>query len=370
LNITLIGFLKKEFRQVLRDPRMRLILFVLPVIQLTLFGVAISTEVKNIRLSLIAAPNDTVAQDVYRHAIASGWFVPAHVDTTDPFERVQSGRADAVLVAPAGGLTRAIGRGKGELQLLIDATNVTKANSVERYMQEVLTKTLVEDGLTTTTATTDTGQLRLSVRLLYNPSMRSAIFMVPGVMSMIVCVLTILLTSMALAREKEVGTFETLVAAPIHTWEIMAGKTIPYFILGLIDIPLILLVAVGVFGVPIRGPLWALGLASIAFIASTVSIGMLISTFAKNQQQAMMGGFMFLFPAILLSGIMFPVDNMPLALKVFVYSNPLTYFAALLRNIMIKGGSLSVIAVDTAALFVIGAVMLLIAARRFRHTLQ
>lgn len=368
MNPTLIGFIRKELLQALRDPRMRYILFVVPVIQLTLFGVAISTEVRNVRLGAVMAPGDTLAIDVYRNAVASGWFVPAEAtgsDRSDPYELIQADRADAVLAAPAGGLTRVAGRGPAQLQLLIDGSNAIEAQGIERYVKQVLRDTLKQHGLADTT-----GPVRFDTRVLYNPSLRSAIFMVPGVMSMIVCVLTVLLTSMALAREKEVGTFETLIAAPVSTWEIIAGKTIPYILLGLLDIPLIMLAAMLLFGVPVAGPLWALALAAVGFVVATVSVGILISTFARNQQQAMMGGFIFLFPAILLSGIMFPVDNMPLWLKVFVYSNPLTYFAALLRNIMLKGGSDLVIATHTTILFVIAAATLWISARRFRHTIQ
>lgn len=367
MNLTLRGFIKKELLQALRDPRMRLILFVLPIIQLTLFGVAISTEVKNIRLGAVMAPDDTVALEIYRRALASGWFLPASGAARDPFDLIQRRDADAVLVAPTGGFTQALGRGEASLQLLIDASNSIKAEGIERYMKQILQDVLRERELS---PPPEGGQVRFDTRVLYNPSLRSAIFMVPGVMSMILCVLTILLTSMALAREKEVGTFETLVAAPVSTGEIIAGKTIPYFLLGLIDVPLILLAAVVVFDVPIRGPLWVLGLAAIAFLAATVSIGMFISTLAKNQQQAMMGGFIFLFPAILLSGIMFPVDNMPGWLKVFVYSNPLTYFAALLRNIMLKGGSEIVIIGHTAILVLIAAIMLAVSYRRFKSSIQ
>jgi ABC-2 type transport system permease protein len=211
--------------------------------------------------------------------------------------------------------------------------------------------------------------LRLNVRVLYNPTLESAVFMVPGVMSMIVCVMTILLTSMALAREKELGTIEMLLSAPLKTGEIIAGKSIPYFLLGVLDIPLILVAAVLIFDVPVRGPLWALAIGSLAFVAATVAIGILISTLARNQQQAMMGGFIFLFPAILLSGVMFPIDNIPLWLKLFVYVNPLTYFAELLRNIMLKGGSPLVVAIDSAILVVIAAVMLRVSLARFRRGL-
>ncbi len=370
MNITLIGFIKKELRQTLRDPRMRFVLFMVPIVQMTLFGVALSTEVKNIRLGVSVAPNDTVAIDVYRDAIASGWFIPARTSVQDPFREIQSGDADAVLVAPAGGLTRAIGRGNAQLQLLINAENPIEARGIERYMQQILQTTLRSDVAQDAASAAAIPPLQLDVRLLYNPSLRSAIFMVPGVMSMIICVLTILLTSMALAREKEIGTFEMLISAPLQTWEIITGKTLPYFLLGLLDVPLVLLVAVLLFHVPIRGPLWELALASVAFVATTVGIGMLISTFAKNQQQAMLGGFLFLFPAILLSGIMFPVDNMPLWLKFFVYSDPLTYFAALLRNILLKGGNPMLTLEYTCFIVLSGVAALGLSFKRFKHTIQ
>lgn len=371
MNLTLLGFIRKELRQTLRDPRMRFVLFVIPLVQLTLFGVAISTEVKNVKLAAAYAPDDVVAQHVYRRALASGWFVPAAGNNAEPYEMISSGHADAVLVAPAGGYTRALQRGRGDLQLLIDASNSILARSVERYMQQILQEVLRDEFPATVGAPGD-GQppLRIDVRLLYNPSMESAIFMVPGVMSMIVCVLTILLTSMALAREKELGTIEMLVSAPVRTWEVIAGKTIPYFLLGVLDIPLILLAAVLIFNVPIRGPLWALAAGAVAFVAATVCIGIVISTFARNQQQAMMGGFMFLFPAILLSGIMFPVEPMPLWLKGFVYINPLTYFAGLLRNVMLKGGSAGIVVEYSAILAAIALAMLWLSFRRFRHSLQ
>ena len=365
MNRTLLGFIKKEFRQVLRDKRMRLILFVLPVIQLTLFGVAISTEVRNVRLALVAAPDDTLAFDVYRQALGSGWFVPASRPNAPPYTLLQSGAADVVLVAPSGGLTGAVPHGDAQLQALVDGINLVKAHAIEQYLRQILQEALRADGL----ASRQERGLKLDVRVLYNPSMRSAIFMVPGVMSMIVCVLTVLLTAMALAREKEMGTLETLIAAPIKTWELLAGKTLPYFLLGMLDIPLILVAAVLVFDVPVRGPLGALFLAALGFIAATVSIGILISTLARNQQQAMMGGFLFLFPAILLSGIMFPIANMPLALKAVVYANPLTYFAELLRNIMLKGGSSEVIVHNSVILLIIAAIVLALAAARFRRTL-
>lgn len=368
MNLTLLGFLKKEFLQILRDPRMRFIVFGVPVIQLTIFGTALSTEVRNIRLLGVYQPGDTVADEIYRRALASGWFLPAHAEG-NPAEAIQGGAADVALVAPPEGLTRAAGRGEGRLQLLIDASNVVRARAAERYLQavvaEVMTGLAQHEGL----PTGPTG-VWLDVRILYNPSLESAHFLVPGVMGMLVCVVTIVLTSMALTRERELGTFETLIAAPVKRWEIIAGKTIPYFLLGLIVVPLALAVAMGIFGVPMRGPLWALILASLMFLAATVSVGMLISTYCKSQQQATLAGLLVLFPAIMLSGVLFPVDTMPWWLRIFAYVNPLTYYVGLMRNVLLKGGEMAYVLRQSSILAVLTVVLLFVSYRRFHGTLD
>ncbi len=365
-NDTLRGFIRKEFIQALRDVRMRMLLFVMPLIQLTVFGLALSNEVKNIRLGFVHAPNDIVAKHLADRCFASNWFIRPRETNGDAFQWIQSGDADAVLVVPPGGLTKSIEEGKGRLQLLVDATNAMRARSVENYVQRILIA--YQKDTVTTTANPD--RFSLDVRVLYNPSMETAVFLVPGVMVMILCLLTIILTSMALAREKEIGTFETLISAPVRTWEILVGKTLPYFILGMIDVPLIIAAGMVFFGVPLRGAVWEIALSSAIFIATTVSVGTLISTMAKNQQQAMMGGFIFLFPAIQLSGIMFPLDNMPAVLKIFTYLNPLKYFVTVLRNVMLKGGDPMVVWSNVGAMAVLAAAALWLSFKRFHQTLD
>jgi ABC-2 type transport system permease protein len=336
---TIIAFLKKEFAQVLRDPKMRIILLVLPLMQMMVFGLAISTEVKNIKLGTIYNPNDTILRRIEERSFSSKWFIPAigrgtlNNQNSDPNEQIRSGRADVVLISPPGGLARAIERGEGQIQLLIDATNVIRAQSIERYMESI-TNEVLRDEFHIISKT----PINFDVRILYNPALESAIFMVPGTMAMILCIVTILLTSMSIAREKEMGTFEMIISAPVKTWEVLLGKTIPFVIIGMINAITIYLLAFIVFKVPMKGHVLQLGISTLAFIVTTVSIGTLISTFAKNQQQAMMGGFIFLFLSNLLAGIMFPIDNMPLLMKIAAYSNPMTYFVRLLRNIMLKGG--------------------------------
>lgn len=356
---TLWGFIRKEFLQTLRDPRMRLLLFIAPCVQLTIFGVALSTEAKNIRLSLVAAPGDRAAQDLQRRALASGWFMPARVSAGDPFEQIQRNEADAVLVAPPGGLDRSIGRGEGELQLLINATNVTRAQSVERYLQSILIQGQAPGAA-----------VHFDVRVLYNPAMRTSIFLVPGVMSLLVCLITILLTSMSISKEKESGTFEMLISAPVSPEQIILGKTVPFVVLGISNIPLIVAVAVILFGVPVRGSLAVLMLCSLVFVLCTVGIGLFISTVARNQQQSMMGGFLYLFPSVLLSGLVFPVENMPWVLRVFAYANPLTYFIEILRNIMLKGGDGGVIVYNLLILLAMATVVIFASWKKFKTTLS
>jgi ABC-type multidrug transport system, permease component len=353
------GFIRKEIKQTLRDPRMRLLLFIAPLIQLTIFGYALSTEANNIRLSVVGKPSDDILQTIHRRAIQSGWFLPANIKSTDPFDQVQKGEADAALVAPPEGLRWALERG-GKIQLLINATNVTRAQSIERYMQAILLEVLPKYQFP---------QVQFDLRVLFNPAMRTSLFLIPGVMSMLICLITVLLTSMSITKEKEQGTFESLISAPVKPGQIIIGKTLPFVLLGMSNVPLILMVAIFVFDVPLRGSLFLFLLGAFVFVCCTVSLGLLISGISKNQQQAMMGGFLFLFPAMLLSGLVFPVENMPWAMRIFAYLNPLTYFIELLRNIMLKGGDLRLVFANICVLAGMCAVIMYISWKRFKTTL-
>ncbi|MCK5219348.1 ABC transporter permease [bacterium] len=366
MNLTIKGFLRKEFSQTLRDPRMRVLIFVAPIVQLVIFGYAISTEVSNIRFDTYFSPGDTMAQRIEERCLASGWFVPAAGPGRDPYQRIQSGRAEAVLIAPPGGLTRAMQRNEGRLQLLVDTTNMIRARGIERYIQMVIQQVVSEASL----GQEQKPMLNLDIRVLYNPGMKTAFFMVPGVMVMLVCILTIIMTSMSLAREKEIGTFETLVAAPVRNGEILLGKTLPFLILGMVLVLIILAASMLIFGLPLAGAFWKFILSSFIFVCTTVSIGILISTLARNQQQAMMGSFLFMFPGILLSGMMFPIENMPPTLIGIAYLNPLKYFLTLLRNIMLKGGDDRVFWINLGVLVLMAVIAMGISFKRFRQTLN
>ncbi len=366
MNRTLLGFIKKELIQAVRDPRMKFILFVTPLIQMTLFGVAISNEVKNVRLAVFFESKDTVLRDVYERSIAGGWFVPAKVSGEDPFTLILAGKADAVLVSPPGGFTRALGRGDARLQLLTDATNAVQAQAVENYLQSIIKQTVRDD----LKIVPPDPPIRFDVRVLFNPSLESSIFMVPGVMCMLMLMTTMILTNISIVREKEMGTFEMLISAPVSRSEIIYGKTLPYLLIGMSNLPLILMVAVLVFHVPMRGSFLVLFGASFAFVCTTVAMGTLISTFCRNQQQAGMGGFLFMFPAMMFSGLMFPIENMPAGIKWIAHLDPLAHYLGLLRNIMLKGGDARYVATHVAVLAVMAVVSVVASFRRFRTTLQ
>ena len=364
---TLLGFLRKEFVQTLRDPVMRLFIFAVPVIQLILFGYAISLEFRNLKLASIYEPKDYIARQFTEAAYASGWFVRVKNASFDGSEMLRSGIADAVLVMPKGGLTKAILNSNGEkVQLLIDATNSVKARSVESYLNTIAQKFTADKFPDRQSQQ----PVAFDARVLFNPTLKTAIFMVPGIMTLIICIITIILTAMSLAREKELGTFETIIAAPLKNIEIILGKAIPFVILGLTDALFVILAGVIIFDVPVRGSLIIMFISALVFVSSTVSFGIIISTFAKNQQQAMMGAFLFLFPMALMSGLFFPVENMPGLLRLAAYLDPLKYFISILRNIMIKGANPELVWSNLGVLVLMTAVIVIVTNRRFRQTLN
>lgn len=362
---TLLGFIKKELIQTLTDPRMRILIFVMPMIQLSLFGFAISNEVKNVKLAVVVQSDDYILRDIYDRSIASKWFVPATSGETDPIKILESGRADAVLVAPPGGFTKALGRGQAPIQLLINATNVVKAQAIEAYIQNIVQKT-VQDNLKISPVKMP---IHIDSRVLFNPDLETSIFMVPGTMCMLMLITTMLMANIAIVREKEMGTFEMLISAPISKIEVILGKTIPYVILGMSNFPLIVALASLVFHVPIRGSFFALFAAAFAFVCTAVALGTLISTYCKNQQQSTLAGFLFLFPMIMFSGLMFPVENMPNYIKWISFIDPLSHFMGLLRNIMLKGGGTQYVLTHIGILIVMAMVSITASFRRFHTTL-
>ncbi len=374
------AFVKKELIQALRDPRMKVVLFVTPVIQLIIFGLALEMQVKNVKLYARPMMNDPLFTDIARDAIASGWFIPVDRGEKNFGENVddfKNDRLDLALYAPEWGLTRQFEKGEASLEAVIDGSDLIRARGITGYINNITSEAAGErlgrpndymyQGSAQSKRTSSMNPpMEFIVRVLYNPEFITSYNLVPGVICMITCIVTIMLTSMSIAKEKELGTFETLISAPVTITEILLGKTLPYLIIGGINLPMIFFVAVAGFGVPMDGSYFFLSIATFFFLITTVSIGTMISIIAKSQQQAMMGSFIFLMPAILLSGIMYPIDNLPTLLKIVSWFNPLMYYTMLLRNIMLKGGDTFVVVTYTAALFLISIISVGTAFKRFK----
>lgn len=360
---TVLGFVRKELSQALRDPRMRGMLFFMPVIQILLFGFAVSSEIRGIRLAVVARPDDSYTRRLAERFDASGWFVRVPAGTGDPFDWVRAGKAEAVLVAPPDGGDKAAGRGAASYQLLVDATNAERARGIDQYARAVLLAHQRAEGAPGADA------LSFSVRTLYNPEDDTATYLVPGTLCLLIGLTALTFTGMSMSREREMGTLETLLSSPATPFEIMLGKTIPYVVLGMIQLPLVLTVA-WLMKVPIRAPLWEIAAATFVFVCAAVSIGFLISSFMKNQQQSMLGTFLILFPMIQLSGVVYPVENMPDAIRWITRLDPMRYFVVVIRHLMLKGGDLGAVLPNLAALVVIGTVAFAWARRRFHETLN
>ncbi len=334
---TVAGFIRKEFIQIFRDPKMIVALFFIPLMQLIMFGLALTSEVKNIEFVVVSRPS-ALAREVQARALASGWFTqvenidPANV--ADPAQLLTGRRAEAVLVAPAEGLEAALERGDKPVQILVNAINAQRAQQVDAYVRQVLARTAAAHGYNLA----GPGLIELDTRVFFNHYMDTTDFMVPALLVMSSFIVLLIVCSMSITKEKETGTMEKLIASPASTLEILLGKTLPYFLLGLAIIGAML--AVGIFGFSVawRGSLLQLLINAVILISCALSTATLLSTVTHTQQQAMMGGVLILMPAILLSGVFFPVANIPEAFRWACYLNPMMYATANFRNVILKGG--------------------------------
>ena len=370
----------KEFIQAFRDRRMFGIIFIAPVIQLFLFGYAVTNDVKNIDMAVMDQDRSRASRELAETVFRSGYFTDVgRLESSEGIEgSLVHGWAKAVLVIPPG-FARKRDRGEtAEIQLLVDGAESNTARVGVGYLGKILAAeslAAVVDGLNRLAAAKGvTGRKSLPLvypetRYRYNPELKSSFFMVPAVLAMILMIITMLLTSLAITREREIGTMEQLVVTPIKPWQLLAGKMLPFTIIGFIDVNLILIVAVGHFKLPFVGSLWLIYLAMIIFLFTTLGMGLMISTFAGTQQQAIFVTFMFMLPAILLSGFMFPIANMPQVIQWLTFLNPLRYLLVIVRGVILKGNGFSVLWPQFGMMFLLGVGLFSLATARFRKTI-
>jgi ABC-2 type transport system permease protein len=369
------AMLIKEFIQVLRDRRMRFIIFVVPAVQTIIFGYAVNTDVRNVSTAVYDRDNTTESRELVARFVSSGYFtIGEYISREEKVrELVDRGKAKAVLRIDSGfGRTLAGGRA-APVQLILDGTDSNTAGIVLSHAARIAAKyseDIQRQQAARTGRTQDLGGVRLESRAWFNSNLESRNFYVPAVITNIVFIITMLLSSMAIVREKEIGTIEQIIVTPIRKTEFILGKTIPFVLIGFIDVAIISAVGAYWFQVPIRGSFLLLFGATGLFLMSSLGIGLLISTVSRTQQQAMMSAFMVIFPAMLLSGFAFPIENMPTPVQWLTLLNPIRYYLVVIRGIFLKGVGAPILWTQLAPLALLGLVILLFAVRRFRKTLS
>ena len=365
----------KEFIQTFRDPRMRIVVFVMPTIQMLVIGYAVTTDVKHVRTAVYDLDNSPASRALTSRFLGSGYFDVVEYVGSDRRATglIDRGQADLVLRINRG-FDEDLRAGRtARLQWIVDGTDSNTAAIVQGYanriVQEFSQKILTERFLQLQGPMKEPGRLELRWRAWFNANLESRNFYVPGVIVIVVSVITLLLTSMAIVREKEIGTIEQILVTPITPSEFILGKTAPFALIALIDVGIVTAVGVFWFQVPIRGSLALLFLATGLYLLTMLAIGLLISTVSQTQQQAMMGVFFFFFPAILLSGFMFPIANMPPVVQWLTFLNPLRYFLVVIRGVFLKGIGLEILWPQVAALAALGVTTLWFVSRRFHKTL-
>lgn len=371
----LTAIIIKEFLQLLRDPRTLIMALIMPVVMLLLFGYAITTDVENLPTVVFDQSQSQESRALVRRFANSRYFaIIGPVGSLADIEReIDYARARVGIVIPPD-YADAIQSGRtARVQVIVDASDPLVARSAlatadaigQVTSLQIVTRRLQRSGVPSVSM-----PLEMRVRAWYNPDLRNVNFMVPGLLAVVLSLLTLMLTAIAIVRERELGTLEQLVATPIRKGELMLGKILPYVLLGYVDITLALLIAVYWFRVPVRGSLLLLYGLALIFYMATLGQGVLISTVSRTQRQAMQGAFFVFLPTILLSGFMFPREGMPVVIQWIGYAIPLTYFLIIVRGIIMKGVGFVELSGQIVPLAILGLIFFIVSVARFQKRLD
>lgn len=335
------AFIKKEFYHIFRDYRSMVILFGMPVVMVLLFGFAITNDITNAKIGILDRSKDVVTREIIQKLISSGYFLPeVNLESNTRIESYfQQGSIKAVLVfEPDFALKMNENKG-ATVQIILDASEPNTANILSNYISGIINTYMsqkMKDQMIVPVS------IQVQSRMLYNPELKSVYMFVPGIITILLMLVSAMMTSLSIAREKEMGTMEALLVSPLNPFQIIIGKVIPYVFLSLINLIVILLMARFVFLMPLNGSLTLLMAESLLFIIMSLALGILISTISKSQQQAMLlSMFALMLPTILLSGFIFPIENMPLLLQLISHLMPSKWFIIIVKGIMLKGVGLA-----------------------------
>ncbi len=368
-----LSLIRKEFLHILRDPRTLGVMFIMPIIQLVLLGYAATTDIKHLHTAVVDGDKSLASRELIDAYRASNYFdIALYVESDQQLEYlVDSGQVRAGLIIPAGYGQEVTAGDRAEVAFVVDGSDPSVANTVFAASQSVgqaLSMRIMQRTMGIDPDNLPGVQVR--PRVWYNPEMKSANFMIPGIMGMILYFLTALFTSMSIVREREQGTIEQLIVTPIKPLEMIVGKVVPYVFIAFFDVLEVLAIGVFWFGVPIRGNLELLLGLSALFLLTSLGIGIFISSLANTQQEAMLLTFLTMFPSIFLAGFFFPIEAMPGWLQIVTYVIPLRYMLVVIRGIILKGVGLQILRQEVIALIIFGVAIMLLAAARFRKKLE
>lgn len=360
-----IAFVRKEFYHILRDKRTLLILLGIPVVQIVLFGFAITTEVNNIRVAVYDPSNDVSTQRIINQLDASKYFkVSERIHSPSEIETLfQKGKADLIVVFSEQFDNNIRHTGEAGIQLIADATDPNTATMLTNYAVNIIgefqRQLMSESNIPI--------QIVPEIKLLYNPQMKSAYNFVPGVMGLILILICAMMTSISIVREKETGTMEVLLVSPMKPIYIIIAKAVPYLVLSCVNLVTILLLSVYLLDVPVAGSLFWLGIISLLFIFVALALGLLISTIADTQVAAMLiSGMGLMMPVMLLSGMIYPTESMPVVLQWVSDVIPAKWYIMGVKKLMIQGLGVSYVWKEIGILTVMAAVLLTISLKKFK----
>ncbi|MCG2460013.1 ABC transporter permease [Flavobacteriaceae bacterium F89] len=343
------GFVQKEFYHIFRDKRSLFILFGMPIAQIMLFGFAITNEINNVDIAILDRSNDATTKEIINKISASKYFSVLQVLNNESGiePAFKKGKVKAVLYFENDFSKKLIAQKSAKVQIVTDATDPNMANTISNYIISILQNYQQEQN-----RTIEIGyQIVPESRMIYNSELKSVYMFVPGVMTVILMLVSAMMTSISIAREKEQGTMEILLVSPLKPFQVILGKVFPYIFLSIINAVVIVLLSIFVFNVPVTGSLFLLGLETVLFIITSLALGILISTIATTQQSAMMISLMgLMLPVILLSGFIFPVSSMPWPLQIISHIVPAKWFIIIVKGIMLKGVGLNFLWKETLVL--------------------
>mgnify|MGYP001813749933 CR=1 FL=1 len=374
----------KELRQLLRDPKSARVIFVSPLLQVILLGYAVNTDVRNLPLFVVDHDRSVESRGVTEALTASGYFeVVATSDRDgDALAALDAGRAGVALVIPPRFSSDLVQGAVPSVQLLLDGTNSNTATVAQGYAGKILARygaELIRSGAVSSTPPgTGTGAgpgiapgagVDLRARAAFNPGLESQVYNVPGIIATIVLMMSLLLTATGVARERELGTLDQLLVSPLTPGELMLGKTLPVALIAMIQLAVITLVAIQWFGIPFRGSPFVLLFGAALYILASLSLGLILATETQTQQEAFLGLFLIILPAIILSGFLYPVETMPPFFQAVTLLNPLRHFLEIVRDVFLKGSGIVELWRQYAILTAMAVGGLAIATARFRKAM-